>query len=133
MESLTDHRVGEKMLKWSDDSSPLPIETILDNISLYWFTNTISRNMWPYRSHKDLNMWCLPAVKQPFRYSRFKYDLDQTPKKWAESMVDLQFFRDHEQGGHFAAYERPEPLWTDVDEFLRKVSSNETWNSNRHH
>jgi microsomal epoxide hydrolase len=40
-------RVGEKFLDWVDD--PLPLETILDFVSLYWFTETYPRAIYFYR------------------------------------------------------------------------------------
>ena len=39
--------VGEKFLDWTDED--LPIETILEDVSLYWFTNTIATSLYPYR------------------------------------------------------------------------------------
>jgi hypothetical protein len=40
-------RVGEKFLDWVDE--PLPSETILDFVSLYWFTETYPRAIYFYR------------------------------------------------------------------------------------
>lgn len=40
-------RVGEKFLDWVDE--PLPLETILDFVSLYWFTETYPRAIYFYR------------------------------------------------------------------------------------
>jgi microsomal epoxide hydrolase len=39
--------VGEKFLDWTDDD--LPIEKVLEDISLYWFTNCIATSLYPYR------------------------------------------------------------------------------------
>lgn len=39
--------VGEKFLDWVDE--PLPLETILDFVSLYWFTETYPRAIYFYR------------------------------------------------------------------------------------
>lgn len=40
-------RVGEKFLLWSDDDPSL--DTILESLSLYWFTDTISTSFYCYR------------------------------------------------------------------------------------
>lgn len=39
--------VGEKFLEWTDED--LPIETVLDDITLYWLTDTISTSFHTYR------------------------------------------------------------------------------------
>ena len=40
-------RVGEKFLEWTDEDPPL--EKILEGVTLYWMTDTMSRNMYTYR------------------------------------------------------------------------------------
>lgn len=42
------HRVGEKFLEWTDEDPPL--DKILEGVTLYWLTDTMSRNMYNYRS-----------------------------------------------------------------------------------
>lgn len=39
--------IGEKFLSWSDVDPPL--ETILESVSLYWFTESMGRGVFPYR------------------------------------------------------------------------------------
>jgi microsomal epoxide hydrolase len=41
------------------------------------------------------------------------------PRAWAEKTGKVVFFRSHEKGGHFAALERTEVLWKDVEEFVK--------------
>ena len=43
--------VGEKFLAWSDEDPSL--DTILADVSLYWFTKTISRCFYPYRQRYE--------------------------------------------------------------------------------
>jgi hypothetical protein len=38
-----------------------------------------------------------------------------------EKNCNLVFYRQHDQGGHFAALERPAELWADVQEFAGKA------------
>lgn len=40
-------RIGEKMIDWSDESPS--IETILGNVSLYWFTGCYPSSIYVYR------------------------------------------------------------------------------------
>lgn len=46
------HRVGEKFLEWTDEDPPL--DKILEGVTLYWLTDTMSRNMYNYRSVRAL-------------------------------------------------------------------------------
>lgn len=38
-----------------------------------------------------------------------------------ERHCELVFFKKHEKGGHFAAFECPKELWEDIEEFVKKV------------
>jgi hypothetical protein len=40
-------RIGEKFLDWTD--SDLPMDTILEAITLYWVTETFPTSIYPYR------------------------------------------------------------------------------------
>lgn len=40
-------RIGEKFLVWSDEDPS--IDTILDDITLYWLTSTFPRSIYTYR------------------------------------------------------------------------------------
>lgn len=44
-------RIGEKMIDWSDETPS--IETILGNVSLYWFTGCYPSSIYPYREVSD--------------------------------------------------------------------------------
>ena len=44
---LTSDRIGEKFLEWVDD--PLPPDTILESVTLYWLTETFARAIYAYR------------------------------------------------------------------------------------
>lgn len=41
------YRIGEKYLEWPD--APLSKEAILELITLYWFTESFPRAIYPYR------------------------------------------------------------------------------------
>lgn len=46
-------RIGEKMIAWSDEREAPSVETILGNVSLYWFTGCYPSSIWPYREVSD--------------------------------------------------------------------------------
>ena len=43
-----------------------------------------------------------------------------SPREWMEEACNIQFWKQHEKGGHFMAWERPEALVDDVAEFYGK-------------
>ncbi|CAG8960984.1 hypothetical protein HYFRA_00002523 [Hymenoscyphus fraxineus] len=92
--------LGEKFLAWVD--KPLPIDTILTDISLYWFTQTIITSLYPYPqvftpgniSPHDDPKWHL---NKPFGLSWFPKEIAPIPRAWAETTGDLVFFRMHDE------------------------------------
>lgn len=115
--------IGEKFLEWTDIDPPL--DAILESVSLYWLTNTPATSLWSYRqffgpvaeSHASPR-WHIGDNK-PFGFSWFRFELSPVPKAWVERTGDnLLFYRQHDKGGHFAAFELPELLWKDVEDFL---------------
>ncbi|SEW45775.1 Pimeloyl-ACP methyl ester carboxylesterase [Chitinophaga sp. YR573] len=88
-------------------SEGLTRDDVLDNITLYWFTNTaISsarlywENKFPYFSPK--------GVTVPVAVSTFPDELYQAPRSWAEKAYpNLIYYNKLDKGGHFAAWEQP--------------------------
>ncbi|KAH7406838.1 Alpha/Beta hydrolase protein [Phaeosphaeria sp. MPI-PUGE-AT-0046c] len=105
--------IGEKFLAWSDPSTTPSLQTIIADISLYWLTGCFPTAIYTYRETKKLLY-----VEKPVGYSYFPYELAPVPKAWAEKTGNMVFFRRHEHGGHFAALERTEALWKDVEDFV---------------
>lgn len=49
-------RIGEKFLEWTDDATTPDLDTILTNVSLYWFTGSFPRSSKYYpSSHQPRN------------------------------------------------------------------------------
>ena len=116
--------IGEKFLDWSDEDPPLDV--ILEAASLYWFTNCAATSLYPYRhlftpgiigAHENPEWYC----KKPFGFSWFPKELAPMPKAWVERTGDLVFHREHNSGGHFAALEKPDELWDDIEQFVKQV------------
>lgn len=59
------------------------------------------------------------SAKQDFGASLFPKEVFNIPRFWAEATVarSIVFWREHGEGGHFAATERPEVLVGDIREF----------------
>lgn len=119
--------IGEKFLAWSDPSTTPSISTIISGVTLYWFTESFPSSIYPYRQdlasrskhyfHGQEKMF----VEKPMGYSYFPFELMPIPKAWAERTENLVWFKAHEKGGHFAALERAEELWEDVEAFVEEV------------
>ena len=89
-------------------------DDVLDNITLYWLTNTGVSSARLYWENK-FNFVVPKNVAIPVAVSSFPDDLDAPPRSWAEKAYpNLIFFNKHDKGGHFAAWEQPERLSQDV-------------------
>lgn len=54
-------RIGEKFLEWSDEDPPL--DKILDDVTLYWMTDTFPRCIYPYRNVRSTLPTDIPHVE----------------------------------------------------------------------
>ncbi|CBX99556.1 hypothetical protein IAQ61_005189 [Plenodomus lingam] len=106
--------IGEKFLAWSDPSTTPPLTTILAHVTLYWLTGCYPTSIYTYRETKETKF-----VQKPVGYSYFPFELAPVPRAWAEKTGNMVFFKAYDKGGHFAALERPEVLWQDVEEFVQ--------------
>jgi pimeloyl-ACP methyl ester carboxylesterase len=83
-------------------------DEVLDNITLYWLTNTgvsASRLYWEYKG----GFFNVKGVKIPVAITVFPSEQYQAPRSWAErAYPNLIYFNEAERGGHFAAWEEPE-------------------------
>jgi pimeloyl-ACP methyl ester carboxylesterase len=82
-------------------------DEVLDNITLYWLTNTgvsASRLYWEYKG----GFFNAKGVKVPVAVSVFPGEQYQAPRSWTEKAYPhLIYYHQAEKGGHFAAWEQP--------------------------
>ncbi|KIW47661.1 uncharacterized protein PV06_00334 [Exophiala oligosperma] len=115
--------IGEKFLAWVD--SPLPLNTILESVSLYWLTRSAHSSLWSYRHSYGPNP--LPHddpryhIKIPLGYSYFAKELIPIPIDWVATTGNLVWRKCHERGGHFAALEQPKEFMEDLETFVGQV------------
>ncbi|WP_235958897.1 epoxide hydrolase family protein [Paenibacillus silvestris] len=82
-------------------------EDILDNITLYWLTNTPISSARLYWENK-YPFFSVKGVTLPVAVSAFPDELYQAPKSWAEKAYpNLIYYNKLNKGGHFAAWEQP--------------------------
>jgi pimeloyl-ACP methyl ester carboxylesterase len=88
-------------------------DRILDNITLYWLTNSATsaaRMYWEgARSTAAAAGQLPPEVSLPVAFTVFPGEIFQAPRSWAERVYpNLVYFNEVDKGGHFAAWEEPE-------------------------
>jgi pimeloyl-ACP methyl ester carboxylesterase len=85
-------------------------DDVLDNITLFWLTNTgvsAARLYW----ENKLGFFTPKGVKIPVAASAFPDELYQAPRSWAEQAYPkLLHYNRLPKGGHFAAWEQPKFL-----------------------
>jgi pimeloyl-ACP methyl ester carboxylesterase len=100
--------VVEALNRTTSANGELTRDEVLDNITLYWLTNTgvsASRLYWEYRG----GFFDAKGVSIPVAVSVFPGEQYQAPRSWAEQAYpNLIYFNEVEKGGHFAAWEQPE-------------------------
>ena len=123
--------IGEKFLEWTDEDPPL--EKILEDVTLYWLTETIPRCFYHNRGMDNadekprtlrtsaITLPKLPYVDKPSGYSSFAYEIFTVPKSWAVMTCNVVSYNEHEHGGHFAAMEKPGELLADIEEYVKKA------------
>ena len=83
-------------------------DDILDNVSLYWLTNTAVSSARLYWESK-LAFFAPKGVTLPVAVSVFPDEIYAAPRSWATAAYpNLVHFDRLERGGHFAAWEQPE-------------------------
>jgi pimeloyl-ACP methyl ester carboxylesterase len=88
-------------------SEGLTREDIVDNITLYWLTNTAISSARLYWENK-LNFFEPKHVAIPVAVSVFPDEIYAAPRSWTErAYPKLIYFNKLNKGGHFAAWEQP--------------------------
>jgi pimeloyl-ACP methyl ester carboxylesterase len=92
----------------SSATGELTRDEILDNITLYWLTNTgvsASRLYWEYTG----GFFDAKGVTVPVAVTVFPGEQYQAPRSWTErAYPNLIYFNVVDKGGHFAAWEQPQ-------------------------
>jgi pimeloyl-ACP methyl ester carboxylesterase len=102
--------------------SDLTRDDLLDNITLYWLTNTgvsAARLYWENKA----DFFDAKAITIPFAISVFPDELYQAPRSWAERAYpdNLIHYNRLDRGGHFAAWEQPQLLSEELRAAFRSL------------
>jgi pimeloyl-ACP methyl ester carboxylesterase len=129
--ALTDSPVGlaawisEKFESWVDHDGDLeavvPLDTLLTNICIYWFGNSIDASLRLYKENRfqPLALDGLLPCNVPFSIAHFPKELPIPPRSRIERALKVERWTDMPRGGHFAALEQPRLLAEDITASFR--------------
>jgi pimeloyl-ACP methyl ester carboxylesterase len=93
---------------FAGQNESLTRDDILDNITLFWLTNTAVSAARLYRENK-LAYFAPKGITIPVAVSVFPDELYLAPRSWAEKAYpNLIHYNKLNKGGHFPAWEQPE-------------------------
>ncbi|MER7892527.1 epoxide hydrolase family protein [Micromonospora sp. NPDC094482] len=123
---LLDHDAASLALisrVFAGQSEGLTRDDVLDNITLFWLTNTGVSASRLYAENK-LSFFAVKGVSPalPVAVSVFPDELYQAPKSWAEQAYpNLIHYNKLDKGGHFAAWEQPQLLSEEIRAGFRSL------------
>lgn len=114
----------EKFWAWTDNAghpeNALSRDDLLDNVSLYWFTNSGASSARLY--WESFNQRSEEPIDVPTGCSIFPKEIFRSSRRWAERRFrDLRYWNELDKGGHFAAFEQPDLYVDELRSFFRLV------------
>jgi pimeloyl-ACP methyl ester carboxylesterase len=115
---------------WSYGKDPAQTPTrdeVLDNISLYWLTNSAASSARIYWENRGRHLISAGAqmtdqILVPVAISVFPDEVYLPPEVWArKAFRNLIYFKAAERGGHFAAWEYPETFAAELRAAFKTV------------
>ena len=106
-------------------------DDILDNVTLYWLTDTAVSSARLYWENK-LAFFAPQGVAVPVAVSAFPDELYQAPRSWAEKAFPrLIHYNRLDKGGHFAAWEQPQLFTSEVRASFKSLRGARTTAANQ--
>jgi pimeloyl-ACP methyl ester carboxylesterase len=96
-------------------------DDVLDNITVYWLTNTAISAARLYWENK-VSPLAAVSIGIPAAVSVFPGEVYQAPRSWAErAYQNLIYYNQLDKGGHFAAWEQPELFASELRAAFRSL------------
>jgi pimeloyl-ACP methyl ester carboxylesterase len=121
---ILDHDASSQALiarVFDGQTEGLTRDDILDNITLYWLTNTAvssARLYWEYKG----GFFDPRGLQIPVAVSAFPDEIYQAPRSWTEKAYPkLIYYNRLPKGGHFAAWEQPELFTEEIRASFRSL------------
>ncbi|GAA1688511.1 epoxide hydrolase family protein [Fodinicola feengrottensis] len=124
--ALVDSPVGQlawladKMVSWADPTTPIDVDRILTNVSLYWLTGTGASSSRLHFDNTGIRGLPIPCPV-PIGVAVFPRDLVPSIRPLAERSYKIARWTEFDRGGHFAALEVPDLLTADIRAFFRDL------------
>jgi pimeloyl-ACP methyl ester carboxylesterase len=129
--SLADSPVGlaaffyDKFADWTysggDPERSLSKDQMLDDITLYWLTDTATSSARLYWEN-NANDFNAVDISLPAAVTVFPGEIYRAPKSWAERAYhNLIYFHEVDQGGHFASWEQPKLFASELRSAFRSL------------
>ena len=126
---ILDHdKDSYEMIAPAFDGHPggLTRDDVLDNITMYWLTKTGVSSARLYWENKG-GFFNVLGVTVPVGVSAFPHEIYTAPRSWSEKAYPkLVYYKKHDVGGHFAAWEQPQLFCEDVRATFRPVRNGST-------
>ena len=121
---MLDHDAASEALiarVFEGQAEGLTRDDILDNVTLYWLTNTAVSSARLYWESK-LAFFAPKGVQVPTAVSAFPDEIYTAPRSWVEKAYPkLIYYNRVEKGGHFAAWEQPAILTKELRASFRSL------------
>jgi pimeloyl-ACP methyl ester carboxylesterase len=128
---LSDSPVGlaawmyDKFTQWTYSGGvpekSLTKDEMLDDITLYWLTNSAISSAQLYWEN-NANNFNAVDISIPAAVTIFPGEIYQAPRSWVEkSYYNLIYFNEVDKGGHFASWEEPEVFSTEIRAAFRSL------------
>jgi pimeloyl-ACP methyl ester carboxylesterase len=106
---------------FAGQSEGLTRDDVLDNLTLTWLTNSAISGFRIYWENKS-DFFAPQGVKIPVVVSAFPDEVINVPRNWLEKAYpNMIYYKKHNKGGHFAAWEQPELLVEDIREGFKSL------------
>jgi pimeloyl-ACP methyl ester carboxylesterase len=125
---MLDHDIRSyRMIARSFDGEKegLTPDDVLDNVTLYWLTNTAissARLYWDTARVAKGGFFDARGLEIPVAVSAFPDEIYQAPRSWAEKAYpELIHYNRLPKGGHFAAWEQPDLFCAELRTAFRSL------------
>lgn len=120
----------EKIAEWSDSNlhpeDVIGLDAILDDLTLYWLTNTGASSSRFYWENNNNNFSSAAQktreINVPVAISVFPHEIYQAPESWSRAAYpSLYYYNKASKGGHFAAWEQPQVFTEELRAAFRSL------------
>jgi pimeloyl-ACP methyl ester carboxylesterase len=134
--ALADSPVGQaawiydKFAAWThtggEPERALSKDDMLDDITLYWLTNSATSSAQLYWENNNNNFNAenqkTADISLPVAVTVFPGEIYRAPRSWAQKAYrNLIYFNEVDRGGHFAAWEQPELFASEIRAAFRPL------------